>query len=202
MTNIYLTYDDGPDNVYTPQLLDIFKLYNIKSTFFFIGFRVLEFPDVVLQTYKDGHRIGNHTYTHGIPTSPQGFPSYNGFQLYENEVKPTQQAIKQVIGVDTNLYRPPYLAVYGDQKTYIESVGFDFNMPTIDPRDWETTVTAEQIFNRVVSGIVVGSNNNILLHSGSRANGVIVAKQQTVDATIMIIEYCLNNGYNFKYIGQ
>ena len=61
---IALTFDDGPDEDFTPQVLDILKKYNVKATFFVVGEKVEWNPEIVKREYEEGHEIGNHTFTH------------------------------------------------------------------------------------------------------------------------------------------
>ena len=61
---VALTFDDGPDELFTPQVLDILKKYNIKATFYVIGEKVQYNKKIIKREYEEGHEIGNHTYTH------------------------------------------------------------------------------------------------------------------------------------------
>ena len=61
---IAITFDDGPDGTYTPQLLDGLKERGVKASFFVIGKEAEEHPELILRMYKEGHLIGNHTYHH------------------------------------------------------------------------------------------------------------------------------------------
>jgi peptidoglycan/xylan/chitin deacetylase (PgdA/CDA1 family) len=61
---VALTFDDGPHPEFTPEVLDILKKENVKATFFMIGERMEKYPEIVKEVMKQGHLIGNHTYTH------------------------------------------------------------------------------------------------------------------------------------------
>ena len=61
---VALTFDDGPHPVYTPAILDILKKKHVKATFFMIGRRMEQHPDIVRRAVEEGHQIANHTYTH------------------------------------------------------------------------------------------------------------------------------------------
>ncbi len=61
---IYLSFDDGPDPVHTPQLLDLMKRYGAKATFFLIGDKARRHPDLVQRIVEEGHTVGNHSMTH------------------------------------------------------------------------------------------------------------------------------------------
>src|SRR5699024_8045634 len=61
---IALTFDDGPEDRFTPQVLDVLKKYDVKATFLLLGNRVQKYPDTVKRIDKEDHIIGNHTYWH------------------------------------------------------------------------------------------------------------------------------------------
>ena len=71
-----LTFDDGPDEDFTPQILDILKKYNVKATFYVIGEKVQYNKKIIKRQYEEGHEIGNHTYTH-INVSKNGYNKIN-----------------------------------------------------------------------------------------------------------------------------
>ena len=61
---IALTFDDGPNSLYTPRILDILKKYKVKATFFLIGKNVEAYPKIAKRIADEGHCIGNHSYSH------------------------------------------------------------------------------------------------------------------------------------------
>src|SRR5438067_3702036 len=64
LREIALTFDDGPDPSYTPQVLDVLQQYGVKATFFCLGHRVVAYPHIIKQVYEAGHVIGSHTWAH------------------------------------------------------------------------------------------------------------------------------------------
>lgn len=92
---LYLTFDDGPHPRITPFVLDLLQQYQAKASFFCIGQRVQQYPAMYERIIKEGHRVGNHTYTHvnGWKTS---------VDQYENDIHQASRLI------DSNLFRPPY----------------------------------------------------------------------------------------------
>lgn len=92
---LYLTFDDGPHPRITPFVLDLLRSYQAKASFFCIGQRVKEFPEVYERIKQEGHRVGNHTYTH-----VNGWKSANG--QYEHDIRQAS------VYIDSNLFRPPY----------------------------------------------------------------------------------------------
>ena len=98
---IALTFDDGPHPVYTMQLLDLLKHYQIQATFFVVGQNVRDYPEVVERMHKEGHQIGIHHDRH--TSSWLLTPSQLSY-----EIKGTHRAIKTVTGDSPTLYRPPW----------------------------------------------------------------------------------------------
>lgn len=88
----YLTFDDGPNKIVTPVVLDILKEQDVKATFFVIGRNVEEYPEIVKRAYEEGHYIANHGYSHN---NKKLYKSDNDFI---EEIKKTDAAIGKVIG--------------------------------------------------------------------------------------------------------
>lgn len=103
---VFLTFDDGPDPVATPPVLDLLKLKNIKATFFCVGENVLRHPDLYKRIIDEGHTIGNHTMRHenGLKTNPKE---------YINSVNEASKII------DSRLFRPPYGRITRKQTTVL-----------------------------------------------------------------------------------
>lgn len=89
----YLTFDDGPSLV-TPKILDILSEQNVKASFFVIGKSVEVHPEIVKRAYEEGHYIANHTYSHNNSIL------YKSSESFTNEIKKTDIAIGNAIGVD------------------------------------------------------------------------------------------------------
>lgn len=98
---VSLTFDDGPDERYTPKVLNILKRFQVKASFFLVGKRVERYPDIVRRILEEGHDIGNHTYSH--PMSP-----IFDYKVIEREIKSTDRIIEKVIGRKPKLFRPTW----------------------------------------------------------------------------------------------
>lgn len=98
---IAITFDDGPNPEYTPQLLDLLKEYNVKATFFVVGSKVIKYPDIIKRMSEEGHTIGIHHFEHVSSwiLSP--------FQL-KRQLLMTEQAIKECTNKEVRFYRPPW----------------------------------------------------------------------------------------------
>lgn len=98
---IALTFDDGPHPVYTLQLLDLLKRYEVKATFFVVGSKVEKYPYIIKRMHEEGHAIGIHHYEHTsnwVLTPGQ----------LDSQLERTAAAIEQCIGRRPILYRPPW----------------------------------------------------------------------------------------------
>ncbi|MFJ7728305.1 polysaccharide deacetylase family protein [Neobacillus sp. NPDC097160] len=98
---IALTFDDGPNPVYTPQLLDLLKKYDVKATFFVVGSKVKSYPDIIKRMSREGHTIGIHHFEH--ISSWIHSPS-----RIKKQLQMTEQAITECTGEKVTFYRPPW----------------------------------------------------------------------------------------------
>jgi cellulose synthase/poly-beta-1,6-N-acetylglucosamine synthase-like glycosyltransferase/peptidoglycan/xylan/chitin deacetylase (PgdA/CDA1 family) len=101
---VALTFDDGPDPKWTPLILDVLARYDAHATFFVIGSRVNEYPDLTRRILSEGHEIGLHTFTH---TELVTVPSWRR----RLELTLTQNAIAGATGRSATLMRPPFASV-------------------------------------------------------------------------------------------
>ncbi|WP_177181207.1 polysaccharide deacetylase family protein [Parapedobacter koreensis] len=99
---IALTFDDGPHPVYTPQVLTLLEKHAIQATFFCIGRQVDQHPAVARELHKQGHTVGNHSYTHGAAID------FNTKAQWLEEIQRTDTAITNCVGRRPRFFRPPY----------------------------------------------------------------------------------------------
>jgi len=189
-----LSFDDGPDETYTPQILDILKKENVPAAFFMIGENAENNIPLVTRIYNEGYEIGNHTFTHPnlalVPTERAAI-----------ELLATRRLIECITGHSTVLFRPPYNAD-AEPSTLDEMIpvalGKSENYYTvgesIDPLDWQKGVKADSIVDRVISQTANGSI--ILLHD---AGG---DRSETVKALPAIIHHYKSLGYTFTTVSS
>ncbi|MFI5144635.1 MAG: glycosyltransferase [Ignavibacteria bacterium] len=189
-----LTFDDGPDPEYTPQILDILKEKKVPATFFVVGINVENNIPLLKRIYDEGHEIGNHTFTHpNIATV--------GLDRANLEINATRKLIESITGHSTILFRPPYNAD-SEPETMEEIIPISISKKdhfytlseSIDPEDWEDGVSADSIVSRTIRQQSLGSV--ILLHD---AGG---DRSQTVKALPQIIDYFQNKGYKFITVSE
>lgn len=99
---IALTFDDGPNETYTPKVLELLAKYNATATFFCIGKHIEQHPDLVKEIVSQGHVIGNHSYSHS------NFFDFYGTKKVIAELEKTDELVTNIIGKKMNLFRPPY----------------------------------------------------------------------------------------------
>lgn len=183
---VALTFDDGPDQKYTDQILTILKKNQVRATFFVVGRQVKAHPDMLKRIHHEGHIIGNHSWGH---------PSLSQLsdQQVAQEMNQTNHAVKQLIGKEMRLMRPPYGAVKG-KVDLLEQMGYEMIQWNIDTLDWKKGRTAEDIINTVKSNLAPGSI--ILEHNGGGS------RTETVKSLPHLIEYLRQQGYQFVTIDE
>ena len=176
---VHLTFDDGPNATYTPQVLDLLAAYGARSTFFVIGEQVADHPDIAARIVDEGHAIGNHTWSHARLTEvPEA--------TFTSEILDTQAVVEETTGTTPSCLRPPFGARDETVNQGAADLGLEMAMWDIDPRDWERPGT-DTIVERVLADIEPGAV--VLLHDGFRD------REQTVAATERLLEWLTDQGY-------
>ncbi len=184
---IALTFDDGPHPRVTNQILDVLSKYGVKATFFMVGENVKNYPDTAKRVVREGHEIGNHTYTH---------PHIKNMSADEllTEMAKCDKAIKDVTGVSSvKLFRPPEGVIDSAVKAISSENGYSIILWRIDTRDWAGT-SAYDIKSNIEKNVETG--DIILMHD------YISKKCHTVEALNVIIPMLLEKGYEFVTVGE
>jgi len=191
--NVAITFDDGPDPDWTPQILDILKKYGIHATFFIIGKNAEAHPDLIRRILREGHEIGSHTYTH--PNLSEAGPETTMLEL-----NATQRLLEWLTGRTTILFRPPYNADSMPSSTaearpiaLATDLGYITVGESIDPQDWDRP-SADEILRRIREQRNAG--HTILLHD---AGG---DRSATVEALPRIIEFLQARGDTILRAGE
>lgn len=185
-----LTFDsDGASVGKAVQLLDILRSRQIRTSWFVTGDFARANPGVMQRIRNEGHDIGNHTVNHANLIKP---PRTDGFVCWE--LTQAERMISAVSGRTTRPYfRPPY-GDYNDQVRLLAAhLGYRTIYWSIDPRDWDPAVTAQDILNRVLNSPNLKPGAIILMHVGSpheaeALNGVITGLQQRGYAIVPLSE--------------
>jgi len=155
---VSITFDDGPNVEFTPRVLEILKKYSAKATFFCIGKQMENHPEILKQIIKEGHSIGNHTYSHS-----KSF-GFFGTSKVVKELRKTKALIHTIANQETSLYRPAFGVTNPSiekavKKLGLKSIGWQI-------RSLDTTSRAENtVLKRITSKISKG--DIILLHDTS-----------------------------------
>ncbi|EIJ78768.1 polysaccharide deacetylase [Bacillus methanolicus PB1] len=185
---IALTFDDGPEDIYTPQILEILRQKGVKATFFVVGQQAKAFPELLKQIYKEGHVIGNHSWDHGK------LGNFTESQLI-NDVESTSVEIEKITGYKPNLFRPPYGFLKDEQAEKLYNLGYRTIMWTIDTIDW-SGASSEEILSRVHRNVVPGG---IVLQHNFRVPGKL---DGTVEALPQMIDELRAQGYEFVTVNE
>ncbi len=194
---VVISFDDGPDPQWTPKILDVLKQYNVKAVFFTIGLEAEKYPGLLKRVYREGHEIGNHTFTHPDISNISA-------QYARVELNLTERLMAAKLGIKPVLFRPPYSIDQepdtADEVRPLEltqSMGYITVGDKIDPDDWRDNPrpSPEQITQSVLNQLGHGGSV-ILLHDGggNRAN--------TVKALPMIIEGVRARGYQIVSVHE
>jgi peptidoglycan-N-acetylglucosamine deacetylase len=168
---IAMTFDDGPSATLTPKLLDLLAARNIKATFFVIGENVAEHPEIVAREAREGHEIGNHSWSHpNFAKMPE--------ERVRQQLWRTDTAIQNATGTRPTLMRPPYGSITAREKRWIhDELGYDIILWDVDPYDWKRpgpAVVRNRILKETQPGSIVLSHD---IHPGT-----IEAMPSTLDA--------------------
>ncbi|HEX6075561.1 MAG TPA: polysaccharide deacetylase family protein [Micromonosporaceae bacterium] len=179
---VFLTFDDGPHSVYTPQVLDILTRYSARATFFQVGRNVKAYPWLTKRAYARGNSVQNHTWSHPDLR-------YVSWTTFKYQVQTTDSYIRAQTGYTPRCLRPPYGGVNSTVYSRAAALGKKIRLWTVDPRDWSrpgTSVIVSRVLNNVQSGSIV------LLHD---AGG---DRSQTVAALPTILRTLKSRGYEFR----
>ena len=179
---VALTFDDGPDPAFTVPILDILKQKQVKATFFVIGQNARQNPSLLRRMIKEGHEIGNHSYTH----------NYNHNKMVA-EIMQTDEVVYTVTGMHTHFYRPPGGFVSKSLIEAIKNKGYIYTLWSIDSKDWRRP-GVDRIVNNVLNNISPGAI--VLFHDGGGF------RSQTVEALGRVIDVLRTDGYRFVTLSE
>lgn len=176
LPKVSLTFDDGPNMEYTPQILDILAEYDVKATFFVYGAYVDDHPEMAQRILDEGHILGNHSYSH---------PNFNDISDEEviQQIEWTQESIYDETGYVASLYRMPFGA--GGPRVVNLLPDYTSIIWNLDSLDWHLQ-DADAIYENVMANL--SNDSLILLHDTA---------QYTVDAVERFVPELLEMNYEF-----
>jgi peptidoglycan-N-acetylglucosamine deacetylase len=126
---IWLTFDDGPDPDWTPRVLDLLAAAGCHAVFFMVGREARRYPGIVRRVVREGHAVGNHTWSHQHPWMISG-------TVARREVRDGTSAIADAAGVKPRLFRPPFGRLRSCMLDEAEQSGEGLMLWNISARDW------------------------------------------------------------------
>ena len=188
---VALTFDDGPDPTWTPQVLRVLRSEGVPATFFDVGSRVASYPALVRRELADGHEVGSHTFTHAALSSIAGWR--------ENlELSMTQLALAGATGRASVLVRPPYSSTADavtprDLRTLSQATqdGYLVVLTDLDSEDWQRPGWLRIVANSLPQG---DAGAIVMFHDGGGN------RAQTVQALPHLIDELKARGYRFTTV--
>jgi peptidoglycan/xylan/chitin deacetylase (PgdA/CDA1 family) len=190
-----LTYDDGPNDPHTLNLLDILAEFDVKATFFLIGKHVAARPDIVARISAAGHCIGNHTYSH---PNLALCSAQRTQQEISDCAKALTDAAPSLNDKGTPVFRCPFGARRPVTLRTVRSLGFVPVQWTVTCFDWKKT-TAERVAGHAQKQIKGG--DVVLLHDGGHKR-IGEDRSHSVQATRTLLQHYKNEGFAFVTIPE
>jgi len=178
-----LTFDDGPNPAWTPQLLDLLAIHNVRATFFMVGSFAKAEPALVRRVAAAGHLIGNHSWTH--PNL-----ALTAARKVTEELNSTTDTLQQITGSPVRFFRPPF----GARRPFVlrtaRSLGLvpvTWNAMTTDWKTPSANAIAQHLKHTIDTLEHQGSAANIVLHDGSH-HGLGANRGPSVAAARQLLE--------------
>ena len=188
---IALTFDDGPNEPYTSEIIDYLNAKSIKATFFIVGKRAQAYPDSVKKIIQSGHVVGNHSLSHE-------FHKYFIDISFAEEVQANQKILKELTGKTPALFRSPWLwrhplifKTLRNSNLQPVSGTFCYSFEVFQP-------SAQKISKHALKHAKAGSI--LIFHDGVEGKGG--NRQQTAKAVKIVVDQLLNEGYEFVTVDK
>ena len=185
---LYLTFDAGYENGYTAKILDTLKKHQVPATFFLVGNYIESCPQLVERMVKEGHVVGNHTYTH------PDMSAIETEETFSEELSKLENAYKEVTGKKMKkYYRPPQGKYSEENLKMAKDMGYKTIFWSLAYVDWYESdqPTKEEAFDKLIPRVHPGAV--VLLHSTSKTNADILDE---------LLTKWENMGYSFKSIEE
>jgi len=181
---IAITFDDGPNPIYTSKILSALAEYNAKASFFVIGKNIDGNERILNEIHNQGHLIGGHSFSHGF------FIDFKSTRCFMEEINQTNDLVEKTIGKRPRLFRPPYGVTTPNIATAVKRLKQDvigWNVRSLDT----TKDSTEIVYNRVITQLKPGS---------------IVLFHDTSDKTVEVLKQTLNfakeNGFKIVNVDE
>ncbi|MEF3301660.1 polysaccharide deacetylase family protein [Paenibacillus sp. GYB003] len=158
---VALTFDDGPDPVYTPLLLDLLQKHKAKATFFVLGAKAERHPELIERMHREGHQIGIHNYSH----KSNWFMS--PWSVRSKQADRSAEIVASITGTKPDYYRPPWGILNVFDLFFLKH--YTVVLWSVMPKDWRSRVGRNKLKSRLLNTIVPGSV--VLLHDSGETFG-------------------------------
>jgi peptidoglycan/xylan/chitin deacetylase (PgdA/CDA1 family) len=190
---VALTFDDGPDPVFTPQILDLLGAHRARATFFVLGDRAHRYPELIRRIHREGHAIGTHTSSHSLRFH-FGSPAY-----IQREIEDAVATVGEILATRPTLFRPPQgLRTPFFASAWRRTHGLTCVTWSVRGLDSRPT-TAEAIVARVEQGLTPGAI--VTLHDGTGLGGG-TDREPTLAALHAILSACETRGLRCVPLGE
>ncbi len=189
VNKVALTFDDGPDLVYTPKILNILKKEHVKATFFVLGVNAARYPEIIRRIVKEGHTLGNHTFDHiNLIHSTRSKIKW--------EISATEQVLVRISGQSPRWFRAPYGNVNSLVLNELQQLGYHAVNWSVDSNDWKS-LPAKTVKQNILHDVKPGAI--ILQHCAGNEREDLTG---TVRALPDVIRTLKKRGYQFVTIPQ
>ena len=186
---VFLTFDDGPDPIWTTQILTLLERYQANATFYMIGFNVVSHPEVVREIARRGQTIGVHGFNHYDLSAA-------GYSYFYAEVHDTEMAIIAAMEGDQELakqlghcMRPPYGRKSPLLTANAEAMGYEVSMWNIDTNDWQQPDPDDMLADILK---ILEPGKVILMHDGGKE------REKTLLGLQLILHELIMQGYRIE----
>jgi len=185
---VALTFDDGPHETQTDEILAVLQEYGVRATFFPIGQNIAAHPDIIRRVHEAGHEIGNHTYTHATVSKLTD-------QKLTQELDATAALLKEQCGITPTVFRPPGGDISESAVRLVNELGYRYVLWSwrVDTRDW-ASVSVDSVINTVLDNVRDG--DVILFHD------YVAGVSPTAKALTVIIPALQERGYQFVTVSE
>ena len=189
---ISFTFDDGPNPIYTPQLLDLLKQYHIKATFFVVGWKAEKYPELIARMHNEGHLIGIHNYVHKSNWIMAPWTT-------RRHLSKTAGIIEKITGERPIYYRPPWgLVTLVD---FLLLKQYKIIHWSVMAEDWRSKGGSEKVEKRLLRDIRMG--DIVLLHDcGETAGADVEAPFNTITALKVVLKELSSRGVSSVRIDE
>ncbi|WMM24116.1 polysaccharide deacetylase family protein [Tissierella sp. MB52-C2] len=191
--NIFLTFDDGPSPIYTLEILDLLKKYEIKATFFVIAKKAKEHSDIIYRMIEDGHTLGLHSNSHKNQCLRTYWQTKRDFQK--------SMEVFEEFNYQVRYYRAPWGLFNPFTHYYSNKFGLKTVLWSIITSDWNPRANVYRIVNKILNNVSKG--DIIVLHDSNHSNNSDNgAPGNTIQALNIVLPILIERGFKFETLDK